>query len=185
MLFTTCENDEDLEDCECIFAEELEDLGLLSCSDAASCPSACPICSACMQLMGCTRVTTGISSDDRTSNTVYVVAAALGLIVFGLVYFTARRQRDDGSELQAHLMADDQQDSSTPPPVAPAAAPTESSVWLAPDTPPVQFEPSARAAVGLPVHIPEDMMMEPMSILSSRPTFAAQPDDQVWLAPIT
>lgn len=181
-LSLTCESDEDLDDCECIFSEELMDLGLLSCSDASSCPSACPICATCMQLMGCTSVTTGISS-ERTSNTVYVVAAAIGLLVFGLVYFTVRRQREDDGDLQAHLMADEQLESTPPPPTPPQ--PAEPTVWLAPDAPPAQFEPSARAAAGLSVHIPEDMMMEPMSILSSRPTFTQPQDDQVWLAPVT
>lgn len=183
-LSLTCESDEDLDDCECIFAEELLDLELLSCSDSSLCPAACPICATCMQLIGCTSVTTGISS-DRTSNTLYVVAAAIGLLVFGLVYFTARRQREEEGDLHAHLMANEQAAASSPPeaPIPPSSE--QPNVWLAPDVTPAQFEPSARAAAGLSVHIPDDMMMEPMSILSSRPTFQPTPDDQVWLAPVT
>ena len=181
-LSLTCDSDEDLTNCECIFAEELLDLGLLSCSDASMCPGACPICSTCMQLIGCTFVTTGITS-GRTSNTLYVVAAAIGLLVFGLVYFTARRRREEDGELHAHLMANERLESSPRPPTPPQ--PEEPTVWLAPDVPPAQFEPSARAAAGLSVHIPDDMMMEPMSILSSRPTFSPTPEDQVWLAPVT
>jgi len=187
-LSLTCESDESLDDCECIFAEELLDLGLLQCSDADLCPAECPICSTCMQLIGCTRVTTGVTA-ERTSNTLYVVAAAVGLLVFGLVYFTARRRRDR-SELGAHLMENEAMDSASPPaaplvvpPVSPTPPPSqEPTVWLAPDVSPAQFEPSARAAVGIPLEDPFDQP----SILSSRPTFAPPPgDDQVWLAPVT
>ena len=172
-----------MKDCECIFAEELVSLELLSCSDAKKCPNSCPICSACMQLMGCTQVTTGISS-DRTSNTLYVVAATIGLLVFGMVYFVARRNREQG-ELGAHLMENEEMGTSVPPsppllpPTGPSTSSGEPNVWLAPDMEPTQFEPSARAAArsnGFP---------EPMSILSSRPTFSTTPQDQVWLAPVT
>ena len=75
---------------------------------------------------------------------------------------------------------------SAPPPVAPPVPPTppeqEPTVWLAPDAAPAQFEPSTRAAVGVPLEDPFDRA----SILSSRPTFAPPPrEDQVWLAPVT
>jgi hypothetical protein len=39
--------------CECTFAEELMDLGQLTCDDGAQCPQGCPICNNCLRMLGC------------------------------------------------------------------------------------------------------------------------------------
>jgi hypothetical protein len=188
-LSLTCDGEEDLSSCECVFAEELLGLELLSCEDASLCPAECPICSTCMQLMGCTTVTTGIKS-GRTSNTVFVLAAGIGLVVFGLIYFVARRNRGN-SDLATHLMEDEEIDQ---PEDFPGSLDDDApTVWLAPDVAEAaQFEAAARvAALGAGVVATSDGSVSssdettPMCILSAPPTFTPPPEDEVWLAPIT
>jgi hypothetical protein len=161
----TCDDADNLENCECNFAEEMMDSGLLSCDAAAECPADCAICNTCFQVLGCaTGGSGGLNSAQSASNFLYVIAAGAGVLFFGIVYYSANKRRGN-KDLGAHLMEDEGASgtgtvasSHLSPPVwltPDEASPSEisasnlpsSPVWLAPDSPPAQFEPSSEAAI--------------------------------------
>lgn len=157
-LSLTCESENSLYSCRCVYAEELESLGLLSCAHMSLCPSSCPICTTCLQLLGCSATAAGELTTTEASSTsahsngyAYTLGATAGLLVFGASYFVVikRRQNGSGGDLGAHLMTDR--------PISGLSFGTGGSksigkdhVWLAPATqaasPAPQFEPSNIAA---------------------------------------
>lgn len=153
-LSLSCSSMETLEDCECTFASELFEEGLLTCDDVGLCPRECGVCLTCLRLLGCALPggKGGSSRPIRTRNIVlYVVGAAMGaLVIIGVVYAVSKRRGDENS-LGENLMDE--------PHVF--LAPSNTS-FDGPAMPPAQFEPAALAAV------------------ASQETF----DQDVWLAPV-
>jgi hypothetical protein len=116
-LSLTCESEDSLDSCRCVFAEELRSVGLLKCADAVMCPSSCPICSTCLQLLGCADATSfaenaeavaSVTAPTFISSYAYTLGAAAGLLVFGASYFVVVKRRSGGAsgDLSAHLMTD-------------------------------------------------------------------------------
>ncbi|VEU33381.1 unnamed protein product [Pseudo-nitzschia multistriata] len=95
-----------LSGCNCTFAEELMDDGLLTCDDAALCPSNCIICSTCLKLLGCGTDPNqpGMSRSMSTAVVLYVVGAAVALLIFGLASYYARRKWQDHNNLNRSLI---------------------------------------------------------------------------------
>ena len=104
--------------CNCTFAEELKDNGLLTCEDAKLCPWNCAICSNCMFLLGCdvTPMLPLVSRWTSISKLHYIIGGALvGVIVIGLLAYYLRRKWQNDHDLnqnlierQKHGMADEQ-----------------------------------------------------------------------------
>lgn len=98
-----------LDSCNCTFAEELFDSGLLVCEDRERCPRNCPICSTCLSVLGCPDMTGPI---DRlaTSTMIYIIVGAVILLVVALAVFHSRRRRQQQHELKQHLITEDDYD---------------------------------------------------------------------------
>lgn len=171
----TCESEDSLDACECIFAEELMELGLLSCEEAAYCPNDCRICATCLQLLGCAGGARIESTDSWSAGIWTLIALALVVLLAVGIWYSRRRRRGsrDDDSLGRRLVTDEFLDDLPPP------RRDEPTVWLAPDSPPAQFEPSQEAAVS--------------SQGSSLPTIDEQhggdgnslDEDNVWLAPVS
>lgn len=133
--------------CECKYTEELISAGLLSCSEASSCPSECPICSSCMRNV-CVGVPSRVIAVSIENNATTLTGLAFfGTICFAACFALARRKKKHGGRLDESLMEDDNTDDSTSSmsrsgqvwlvPVNEDGLPTENSptlkqVWLAP-----------------------------------------------------
>jgi hypothetical protein len=114
-LSLSCQSALSFDDCECTFAKELKEMGLLSCEDATKCPSSCDVCLTCMYLLGCSNTPqpphqgpyTPVSS-QRSNIMIYVVAAAISTIIIGAVALSMSRHRnkDSNPTLAEHLFAD-------------------------------------------------------------------------------
>jgi hypothetical protein len=217
----TCDDADNLESCECNFAEEMMDSGLLSCDAAAECPADCAICTTCFQVLGCaTGGSGGLNSAKSATNFLYVIAAGAGVLFFGIVYYSANKKRGN-QDLGTHLMEDEGSSgtgtaatSRLSPPVWLAsnneASPSEipasnlpsSPVWLAPDAPPAQFEPSSHAAMessGESSHetgfgafivpgilpVSSDESSDPEDDFPASSDLLSEPEANVWLAPLT
>lgn len=163
----TCSSENSLENCQCVFAEQLMQLGILSCDDASKCPKQCPVCSNCMKILGCSVSGNQIKGGAiQASSFLWIIATVAGVVVVGTIYYVRRRHFHNSGELGARLMEN-------------GAFPTaeeygEPTVWLAPDTPPAQFEPSNEAAVA---SLDEDE--------DARDPMTPSPSENVWLAPVT
>jgi hypothetical protein len=97
-LSLSCEDDTTLVGCECSFAEELMNDGLLRCADMGRCPEECPICLTCMRLMGCN----GVRAITSSTLFYYVICGVFGLALFGtLLYvgFLWRQHSLEGDEV--------------------------------------------------------------------------------------
>lgn len=95
-----------LNGCSCTFAEELMDNGLLACDDVALCPDDCLICATCMKLMGC-KSDSDHPTESRlisTSAVLYIIAAAVALLMFALVAHYARRKWKGNQEWSKSLL---------------------------------------------------------------------------------
>lgn len=162
-LSLTCETEGDPSSCECIFAEEMIELGSLNCEDAMSCPRNCPVCSRCMQLLGC-QVPTYSSSFMGSGGHFYLLAVAFGLLICGSVYYARRRKTRGPSSLQKVLLDDNNSSSD------------ESSynghVWLAPQASTRDLEDTGiypyNNAAQLPIWVPPGRNTD---------------EQPVWLAP--
>ena len=95
-----------LNGCNCTFAEELLDNELLTCEDVTFCPDDCLICSTCMKLLGC-------DADPKvplvlrfvsTSFMIYIIAAAVALLIFALAAYYSRRKWQDDRDLNKNLI---------------------------------------------------------------------------------
>jgi hypothetical protein len=180
-LSLSCESEESLESCQCNFAAELMDLGRLTCDDAPLCPSTCKICNTCLQILGCQRSNAHASSSQFSKTLVFLIASAAGILLLGAVIYAARK-RQRAKSVGGSLMGGDET-------LLQGYSSDEPSVWLAPDLPPAQFEPSHLAAVASsgssmsstadsdpPPFCPQSLLPELHSVSSSV--------DNVWLAPV-
>eukprot|EP00536_Pseudo-nitzschia_multiseries_P015909 jgi/Psemu1/247185/estExt_Genewise1.C_9800001 len=95
-----------LNECNCTFAEELLENEYLSCDDVALCPDDCLICFTCLKLLGCDvdPKLPRISQSVSTSVMLYVVAAAVALLIFALAAYYARRKWQDDHNLNINLI---------------------------------------------------------------------------------
>lgn len=93
--------------CNCTFAEELRDNGLLTCDDATLCPEDCSICTTCMSLLGCDVAPPKQPLASRLGSTsimLYIIAAAVTLLIFALVVYYSRRKWQDERDLNKSLI---------------------------------------------------------------------------------
>jgi hypothetical protein len=172
-LSLSCEDESTLENCECTFAEELMDAGMLNCDDVSQCPNDCAVCLTCMRILGCSMgsAPAGSSTILGISNVAfYLIAAAIGTVAISGVAYAAYRNKPDDDSLEAHLVDGQSAISSLDG--------AEPIVFLAPsnpsdddgmyDAPPVQFEAAA------------------LSAATSQDAGDAEPsqDGDVWLAPV-
>lgn len=144
-LSLTCDNVNTLDNCECSFAENLRDDGMLSCDDVSKCPTGCGVCMTCMRLLGCTseQQQQGATTSSASSNIVpYLIAGAVSVILIaGVAYAVSHRKRKEDSSLGERLVDEEAGsepnvflapvdsaafDASSPPPDGVAR------VWLAP-----------------------------------------------------
>lgn len=94
-------------DCNCTFAQELMDNGLLMCSNIALCPGDCAICSTCMTLLGCDpgpNLPKRISRLVSTPVMLYIIGAAVAMLLFGLAAYYSRRKWQDDRDLNRNLI---------------------------------------------------------------------------------
>ena len=187
--------------CECVFAEELVEQGRLDCEDMPLCPAGCSICKSCLTLLGCAVPVT--SSIETSRSFFFLVAICVGLLIFGLVYYYNKEHSRSDSDLAEQLINDDDDEAFSPvsPPGGASCEDEPDQVWLAPDAPPAQFEPSAKAAgeadaseysvssAGGPIPVcPLPAAMSNEDDSSDGETGKEEDDDQekgVWLAPIS
>mmetsp|Transcript_38410 Transcript_38410/g.92927 ORF Transcript_38410/g.92927 Transcript_38410/m.92927 type:complete len:471 (+) Transcript_38410:186-1598(+) len=109
-LHMSCGGDSsNLDSCNCTFAEELFDKGLLVCEDRDRCPRNCPICSTCLSVLGCPE-TAGPIDRLATSTMIYIIVGAVILLVVALAVFHSRRRRQQQNELKQHLITEDDYD---------------------------------------------------------------------------
>jgi len=107
-LHMSCGSDSsNLDTCNCTFAEELFDKGLLVCEDRERCPRSCPICSTCLSVLGCPE-TVGPSNRLATSTMIYIIVGAVILLVVALAVFHSRRRRQQQHELKQQLITEDE-----------------------------------------------------------------------------
>ena len=205
-LSLTCESpEESLESCQCLFAEELFELGRLSCSDFDACPSDCKICETCLRLLGCnsSNGTTNSSAPLSASNAfIYVIGAAAGVVVVVVGYYAiTRRRQQSNDDLEAHLMtqADRIHEDDFEGMTGGNTMAQEPTVWLAPDTPPAQFAPSHMAAVESSSEEDSSGSEFPTTTMGTICPIGGQPpntgdshshqdgndENIVWLAPVT
>lgn len=105
-LHMSCGSDNsNLDSCDCTFAQELFDKGLLVCEDRERCPRSCPVCSTCLTILGCPD-SAGLSSSLDTATIIYIVVGAVILLVIALALFHARRRSQHQNDLNQHLMED-------------------------------------------------------------------------------
>lgn len=155
--------------------------GRLSCEDASRCPDQCHICHSCMKLLGCP-VNYSSVSIISSRGLFYLIAIVLGLLLVGFVYYSkTRRGRDANSDLGKYLMEGDlssDSDSHATP------------VWLAPEVPPAQFEPSVRAALSSETSVDDDSTngspaFRFCNLPSGSQTQPQDVEDAIWLAPVS
>lgn len=94
-----------LDSCNCTFAEELFDKGLLVCEDRERCPRSCPICSTCLTILGCPD-STGPGNRLETSTIIYIIIGAVILLVVGLALFHSHRRKNQKGDLNQQLISD-------------------------------------------------------------------------------
>lgn len=192
-LSLTCESEESLENCQCLFAEQLMEVGALSCEAVTDCPANCPICTTCMQLLGCAVGDTVNTHSSRLSNTyIYVIGAASGFIVLAVAYFALNRRRKQQTDLEAHLISSGQSDHARHHEADRVIFGSifdydEDKVWLSPSTPPARSGPSHRAAIES-LGESSDLTDSNAGTSSISTEIALQeevPEQVVWLAPVT
>jgi len=95
--------------CNCAFAQALMENELLDCQDLSLCPGDCRVCSVCLELLGCgeepliPRVWRSLSA----LSVLYIVGAAVGLLLFGLVAHYSRKHwngRNNNDDLDENLL---------------------------------------------------------------------------------
>lgn len=131
-----------LDECDCTFAQELFDRGLLVCEDRERCPRSCPICSTCLSVLGCPEVE---GSRLASSTLVYIIVGSVVFLVIALALVHSHRKKKQENDLSQQLipgakdkdMNDPNQDNQTgwePPLVDSAdsgglAVPVGGAVW--------------------------------------------------------
>lgn len=188
-LSLTCDKEGDPSTCECIFAEEMMELGSLTCEDAMTCPRNCQICSRCMKLLGC-QVPRSSTSFLGSSRNFFFIAVALGLSVFAAAYYTRRRRRRGPSILQKQLLDDNYSvsDGSSDggrvwlAPVASTHDPEEASVYSYNNAAqlPIWVPPRRHGKDQKPVWLAPDASSEQ---LASTIDTEEKKETSIWLAP--
>jgi len=198
---------------------------MLSCDHVALCPENCQICTACLRLLGCTDAgASGNSSSFTVQTYVYVLAAASGVVALVVIYYSMNRDRQESTDLETHLMSPRRGSNSsngggsadgnstgyhefpdllTTPRSSRRLDDTTGSrnpVWLAPEVPPAQFEPSTRAALessGESCDLSSSANSDKpfLSEICQKPSSPGEEDSSVpagktkegpvWLAPVT
>jgi hypothetical protein len=140
----SCEDSNTLTACNCTFAEELMNEGLLACDDAESCPVGCPICSTCLFLMGCEEPSQSRGDNVPPSTTLYIIAAAVVTLILFLLCYHKRRRKQEEDDLKSKLIAGGYKGDSYVPPQTDHGVPP----FKPPSQAPAQFQPSSDAAAG-------------------------------------
>jgi len=134
-LSLTCEDMETYEGCQCKWAEEFMDMGILSCDDTCPPESECKICSDCLRLAGCSNVKTGASGLFNVSTLAYIIGGAVGIIAVTLTGYALKNNRQIFG-LNNESLIDDGPPSGSKP-----------EVWLAPDSGDTASMTTARESV--------------------------------------
>ena len=92
-----------LEDCDCTFAQELFDQGLLVCEDRERCPRSCPICSTCLSVLGCPE---GEGSRLSSATLVYIIVGSVVFLVIALALVHSHRKKKQENDLSQQLIPD-------------------------------------------------------------------------------
>ena len=94
--------------CNCSFAEELLENGLLACEDAALCPDDCEVCSTCLELLGCgDGKPPGVMEYLSRPVVLYVLAAAVALLIFAAAaHYSRKKWKPRGGQLNQNLLID-------------------------------------------------------------------------------
>ena len=133
--------------CECTYTEELMRMGLLSCSDEASCPDECGVCSNCIKSVCGQFVPSKFIAMEIHNNAAIASVVLLGttLLLLTLVIAVRRRRKDKNGKLKESLM--DTIEKTWMVPVSEEdGLPTENGetckpVWLAPDVSTIPEKP--------------------------------------------
>ena len=128
--------------CECTFTEELMSMGLLSCSDSASCPDECGVCSNCIRSVCGQFIPSKMIAAGVESNAAIAAAAVFATVLFAACFAFRRRRKKKGL-LDESLMDTENSDMSCSGrnwmvPVSDDGLPAETGesckpVWLVPD----------------------------------------------------
>jgi len=180
-LSLTCDSEGELNKCECIFTEELIEQGLLDCEDMDVCPSSCPICKSCLELVGCA---SSVTTDrvGATQSWLFFIAVTLGTMACGAMYYIRRRRSRQITEahLEHHLIGyDGSSDESA------HSEQCSEPVWLAPELPVAQFGPSlslskSEGSIQADSSFPD--FLPSINLIGSKED--AREENGVWLAPI-
>jgi len=119
-LALTCDNSQNLTNCECTSAALLMSDGEFGCPDgdeAPYCPSSCKICDTCLTLLGCpeTRPNVPTGGDFNMSLLVYILAGVAGVLL-GVIAMMVHKNGEPAKPLEENLVAGNSDD----------------NVWLAP-----------------------------------------------------
>ncbi|VEU33322.1 unnamed protein product [Pseudo-nitzschia multistriata] len=124
--------------CKCTFTEELMRMGLLSCSDEASCPDECGVCSNCIKSVCGQFVPSKLVTAEIKNNSTIILLVIFSMVLLLLTTFAViRRRKNKKGILNESLM--DTGDKNWMVPVNEAdGLPAEKGgkskpVWLAPD----------------------------------------------------
>jgi len=92
--------------CECTYTEELMRMGLLSCSDEASCPDECGVCSNCVKSVCGQFVPSKLIATEIQNNAAISTVVLLGmtLLLSTLVIAVRRRRKNKSGKLEESLM---------------------------------------------------------------------------------
>ena len=93
--------------CNCTFAEELFDEGVITCEDASRCPEDCHICGTCFAVLGCQVGNTGGSGPRKvsTSTLLWIIGAVVLALLLGLAWYHTYKRRQEENELSKNLIA--------------------------------------------------------------------------------
>jgi hypothetical protein len=98
-LALTCGDSQNSGNCTCEFTEQLMERGLVSCSDARSCPKNCHICSTCLMLAGCPGINSVGSVSAHAGNSGTAAAAVFATLMgICLCFAHNKRSRDKENE---------------------------------------------------------------------------------------
>eukprot|EP00536_Pseudo-nitzschia_multiseries_P006141 jgi/Psemu1/324216/estExt_fgenesh1_pg.C_1270006 len=140
-LLVSCANGDQY--CECTFTEELMRMGLLSCSDAASCPDECGVCSNCINSVCGQYIPSKLIATEIENNKAITTVVILGTICLLLtILIAAHRRRIQSSKLKEslvdkHWMVPVNEENGLPTDKGKNCTP----VWLAPDVSTIPRKP--------------------------------------------
>lgn len=97
-----------VDSCNCTFAEELFNEELLTCEDREECPQGCPICSTCLSILGCEEP--NIASLLSKEEIIYIIVGSVLFLIIALALIHSRRKKNKASDLNQHLIDDNAND---------------------------------------------------------------------------